>query len=79
MEGRFKIRPARYTKNECYLIMKLIRARVDLTLWNNDIIEIDQSESLLTDVFNEYGENVLRIFNHIEEERILEQLQKLKQ
>ena len=73
----YKTRGPRYTKNEAMLIVALIKNRVDITLWNGDTIIVDQSENMLTDIRNEYGEELLRIFNHIEANRIAEQLEKL--
>ncbi len=77
MIAEYKKRQKRYTENECYLIMLLIRGRINLSLWNDDTIIIDESENLLTDIRNKYGEQILRIFNHIEEERISKELRKL--
>jgi len=75
----YKKRGLRYTDNECYLIAKIIINKIDILLWTKDSIIVDQSENLLTDIRNEYGEIILRIFNHIEEERILSKLKELKE
>lgn len=75
----YKTRGPRYTENEVFLITKLIRAKKDFALWNGDSVKVDQSENLLTDIRNEYGERLLRIFNHIEPERISREIAKLKE
>lgn len=75
----YKTRGPRYTEHEAFLITELIRGRVDTVLWNGDTIAVDVREGLLTGIRNEYGERVLRIFNHIEPEQIMEQLAKLKE
>jgi hypothetical protein len=82
---KFEQRKPRYTENECYLIASLVFNQVDLQLWNGDVILVDQSESLLTDIKNKYGETLFRTFNKClgcdhdyHEEDLIKHLLKLK-
>jgi hypothetical protein len=79
MKIKYLQRKQRYTNNECFLIASLIKNKIDIFLnWTEDSIFVDQSENLLTDIRNRYGERLLRIFNHIEINRIYDELIKLK-
>jgi len=75
---KYKERVQRYSDTECFLITQLIIAKVNFVFPNGDTVVVDQSENLLTDIRNEYGETILRVFNHIEPERIIKELIKLK-
>jgi len=74
----YKKRTQRYTDTECFLLARLMKERIDLVLPNGDTVNFNKSEDLLTSIRNEFGEELLYIFNHIEPERIIKELVKLK-
>ena len=74
----YKKRVQRYTDTECFLLARLMKERIDLVLPNGDTVNFNKSEDLLTSIRNEFGEELLYIFNRIEPERIIKELVKLK-
>ncbi len=68
----------RYTSHEIALITILIKQKVNLKLWNGDTIKVDKESNSLTDIKDKSGKELLRIFNHIEYNRIVQKLRELK-
>lgn len=68
----------RYTSHEIALITILIKKRVNLKLWNGDTIKVDKESNLLTDIKDKSGKELLRIFNNIEHNGIIQKLRELK-